>query len=412
MAAVPEGVSPETELLAALKKNLYEQTRRLDPTRTLELIQHLKESVTEELTFEEGAAASLGRLLSELSFSQYVDQLPPLLNSFDRLVSAYFVRRGSVSGFYGFCTVWRERLVHRTLLLAEEGLELNDLGRPPAPYALLASGILGRREQTLEDASRYFLVWQDDAGDYFHDFTYRLLAILQQCSLIGRSTSDFMGKVLWRGPLSRWEKWTTGGDDTAVDEPFRRLELVGDLRFIAGDKALGREVLMQGRSLLERARGNEWYEVMAQRAVSAEVALTLGGVLRLERGGEHDGCLKLTQQAIRPLVSLVRFLSVEHGLETAPTVERIRALGSLGVLDQEMVGLLCDAADLFEMLKIRKEIALQPPYLDPDEITPHERYRLRIGLDAVRRLQKATKRALAARKRRGAEEAGLIPLDP
>ncbi|UFS68865.1 DUF294 nucleotidyltransferase-like domain-containing protein [Geomonas sp. RF6] len=403
MAAVPGGVPPETELLAVLKKSLYERTRRLDPTQTLELIQHLKEWVAEEVTFEEGAAASLGRLLSELSFSQFVDQLPPLMNSFERLVSAYFVRRGSVSGFYSFCNVWRERLIRRTLLLAEEGLELNDLGRPPAPYALLASGMAGRREQTLEDASRYFLIWNGDPADYFNQFAYRILAILQQCSLIGRNAADFLGKVLWRGSYGDWECWVAGDDGIASDEPSRRLELLADLRFIAGDHGVGEQALRQAQATLERARGTEAYQSMAQRAIGADLALTIAGNVRLERSGVHAGCVDLTAHAMRPLVSLVRFLAVQHGLEAAPTAGRIEALEAIGALEEDLARALSDAHDLFGTLKIRKEIALQPPYVDPAELTPAEQQRLRAGLESVRRLQKATRRVLATQKRKPAE---------
>src|SRR6185369_13200449 len=195
----------DEELVSAARKALHERSSLLTLDQTLATIQELKHWVGEELTFEEGASASFGRLLSELWHAEYLEQLPPLLNRFERLAAAHFVRRGSVPAFHGFCSAWREGVLRRILHFAEEGPELSDQGEFLPHYALLVSGTLGRREQTLEEAERYFLVWSEGDPHYFEQLAYRVIAILDRFGLVGKEGAALLGRTFWRGSLDDWD---------------------------------------------------------------------------------------------------------------------------------------------------------------------------------------------------------------
>jgi len=387
----------DTELLSGARKSLYERSRLLSPDATLAAIQDLKLWVGEELSFEEGAAASFGRLLSELWHSEYLDQLPPLLNRFDRLVCAYFVRRGSVTALHGFCNAWRKGVLRRVLLLAEEGLELNDPGHAPLPYALLVAGSLGRREQTLEEANRYFLVWADGDAGYFEQFAYRFLAILEQCSLVGKIAPATIGSVLWRGSLTEWEEMA--GVPGEARDLSAHLELLSDLHQVCGDDAIGRDVMRIGRRHLERLREDRHFGTLVGRQVAAPAALGFFGGIRVENKGEHAGSFNLAQSGLNPLVSGIRLLALQHGIESGATLERLDALDSLGALEKTLVQRLEAAYHLLAGLKIGKEIALEQPYLKPGELPPAERRNLKMALEAVRQLQRAIRGALQDRYR-------------
>ena len=384
--AFPEEFTSAAELLIGARKGLYERSRLLSPDATLATIQDLKQWIGQELAFEEGASASFGKLLSELWHAQYLDQLPPLMNRFERLVSAYFVRRGSVTAFHGFCTAWRAGVLRRILQFAEEGPELNERAQAPAPYALLASGGMGRREQTLEEAERYFLVWGDGESVNFEPFAYRVMAILDHYGLIAKEGPFLLGKALWRGSLDDWRGYL-GGEPQEREEPGR-VETIADLRYLCGDDAIGREAVRQARLGLVRSRGNGELFDLAREIVEMPVAIGILGGIRVEKSGEHPGCCNTEQSGFNPLVRAVRLLAAQYGIEPGPTLDRIAALGSVKVLEEAQAERLVAAYHLLAGLKVRREIALEHPYLDPASLADSEREKLKEAFEAVRQLQR------------------------
>jgi CBS domain-containing protein len=382
----------DSELLNRAKKGLFERTRLLSPESTLAAIQDLKLWIGEEFSFEEAASASFGRILSELWHSEYLDQLPPLLNKFERLASAYFIRRGSVTAFHGFCNAWREGILRRVLLFAEEGLELNDHGHPPTPYALLAAGSLGRREQTLEDCASYFLVWPEPGSAYFQQFAYRVMAILDQFGLLAKEGKGPLPELLWRGSLRDWEKFARG-DGENRDSAYR-LEVMADVRYVGGDENVGQEAVQIGRSHLKKWTSGCFFE-FTKRAVATPVALTLFGGITVEKSGEQTGCINLARSGLQPLVSAVSVLAVQHDLEPGPTLDRLASLATLRVLEKGLVERLEVAYHQLASLKIEKEIALEQPYLNPTTLTVTEQQKLKRSLEAIRQLQRVIKKAQA-----------------
>jgi CBS domain-containing protein len=399
VAAFPEEFISDADLVIAARKGLYDRSRLLTPEATMEAIQDLKHWIGQELAFEEGASAAFGRILSELWHSEYLDQLPPLLNRFDRLVSAYFVRRGSVPAFHGFCNAWRDGVLRRILQFAEEGPELNDQGHAPAPFALLASGSLGRREQTLEEGECYFLLWSGGAAEaeYFKAFAYRVIAILDQFGLIGKESPAHLGKALWRGNLEEWSGFLAGGS-AAPDQPAR-LETMADLRQLCGDQEIGRAAVLQARFSLARACGSVEFQELAREVAEVPVALGILGGIRVEKTGEYAGCCNPERGGLYPLVSGVRLLAAQSNLDPGPTLDRLAALGSLGVLEGAQVDRLTASYHVLSGLKVRREIALEHPYLDPATLTEPDREKLKAALEAVRQLQRVIRCGFLGKER-------------
>ncbi|MCM0084455.1 DUF294 nucleotidyltransferase-like domain-containing protein [Geomonas sp. Red32] len=399
----------DPELVSSAKKELFERTRLLSPHDTLASVQDLKKWVTEELSFEHAASASFGRVLNDLGHAEYLDQLPPLLNKFDRLASAYYVRRGSVTAFHGFCNAWREGLLKRVLLFAEEGLEVSDHGHPPAPYALLASGCLGRREQTMEEGDAFYLVWSGAERKYFEDFSYRVLAILDQLGVISKDGLGSAAHVLWRGSFEEWERFAGFHGD--VEFPTRRLEQLSDLRMIAGDETLGRDAVLKAATVLERYREGREYETLSEETLSMPVALGVLGGLLTEMNGPHRGSINLTRSAIYPLVSAVRLLALQEGLDAASTLDRLTVLKEMEVLHSVLAERVEAAYHMLAGIKVKKEIALEPAYVTPGALTAREQHELKGALEAVRQLQRQIRRILSSRKRRPVPVPGALHID-
>jgi CBS domain-containing protein len=396
VSAFPEDHISDAELLIGAKKGLYDRSRLLTPEATLATILDLRGWIAQELAFEEGASASFGRILSELWHAEYLDQLPPLLNRFERLVSAYFVRRGSVPAFHGFCSAWRDGVLRRILQFAEEGPELNDQGHAPAPYALLASGSTGRREQTLEETERYFLVWGSEESAYFEPFAYRVMAILDHYGLIGKDGPNALSKALWRGSQADWAGYLAS-EAPASQQPDR-LALLADLRHLSGNEGIGHAALLQARAHLECGALPEHQE-RARQIIEAPVALGLLGGIRVEKSGAHAGCCDPEKGGLDPLVSAVRLLATHYRMEPGSTLERLAALGAAGVFEGGQREQLEAAYHHLAGRKVRREIALESPYCDPAGLTEGEREKLKGALEAVRQLQRTVRAVFFGKER-------------
>ena len=397
MPVPAKNTSNHTDLVGDARKCLYDQSRLLAPDATLSAIHDLKHWVGEELAFEEAASASFGRIISELAHSEYLDQLPPLLNKFDRLVCAYFIRRGSVPSFHGFCNAWREGVLQRVLLFAEEGLELNDPGDPPVPYALLVAGRLGRREQTLDDENRYFLIWREGDSTYFDRFVYRIMAILEQCGLTGNVGPADIDRFLWRGSLADWERVTSSHSDA---RNRACPDLLADLRQVCGDPDVGSEAERLGRLNLERYRSGAPFAALAGPRLAEPVALTILRGIRVEKSGEHVGSFNVARSGLDPLVHAVRLLALQQDLDPAPTLERLSALTQLRVLEEPFAKRLEGAYHLLAGLKIGREMVLEKPYINLASLPATQQQKLKEALRSVSQLQRHLRRMLVKLRRR------------
>ena len=124
------------------------------------------------------------------------------------------------------------------------------------------------------------------------------------------------------------------------------------------------------------------------------MALGFRGQLAVERDGEGAERLDLKRRAIVPLVNLVRFHALSHGVTISPTIDRIEAVASVGGLDRAQADALLEAYAVITRLRFQHHAALiadgapLEDLLDPGELTPIARGELREALHVVRRAQR------------------------
>lgn len=408
-----------SELVAGLREMLGEKMAELAAGDELALLQGLKGRLDEELRQEEEFAATLAAALEEVATAEYQDQLPPLHTRLNQLAAEYFARRGSVVALHTLCTAYRDALVRKTLDLVEEGMLQDLLGRPPAPYCLLAAGIAGRREQTLGVAADFFLVHGNvDAGasDYFRQFSYRVMAVLDGCGLLSGRRRKKPGDTFWLGSLAEWQNWINRElrpekEERAelpvlpaltvplkmlawgIEERHRMLARLADLRPIRCDDHLAGQVQEIVRGVLAAERHAAATVQLARKVAEMPVALGFFGGFRTEKQGEHKGKVNIELHAIAPLTMGVRLLAIKHGIEATGTVERTKELLSRGHISVELADRLLEACHNFFCQKIRLEIEQSGKgkngwYLAPEALAADGEQQLKSGLEAVVNLQK------------------------
>ena len=195
-----------TDLMAGVKGKLDEKMAYLLSGEDEELLLGFKGRLEEELAFEEYVSARIADCMAELDRAEYADQLPDLLERFNRTATDHFARRGSVVALHELCTACYDVVMRKALELAAAGMELDSRESPAVPYCFLAGGNAGRMEQTLGDGAEYFLIHEDPSGAcsaYFEEFAYRFIAILKLCGFANAGKRPLSGAG---------DRATAGGD--------------------------------------------------------------------------------------------------------------------------------------------------------------------------------------------------------
>jgi signal-transduction protein with cAMP-binding, CBS, and nucleotidyltransferase domain len=359
-------------------------------------------SITALLEQDRQRMAGWDRRLSELDesiTSSPYQELKAIHDELNQIELERFLVTFSVSALHHSCTHYRDVLAKRAMVLVEAEMEAAGRKTPDLPFALISMGSDGREEQTLITDQDYLIVYGDgegaDTDQYFLDFSTLLVDRMEQAGF-KRCTGDIMpSNQAWRGSLSQWHKRLMSIVRYETEDYARNmmdLIVLSDARYVAGDRALGEDLVGTIRNM-ER----EYSRVLWGMAKAAtELKLALGFMKRLwtESSGEHKGELNLKLLAWVPLVMCVRVLSINKGIPASNTVERITLLEKEGSLSASMASDLRAAYHVLTkhrillQIKVIKGIQTDSHHLNPYELPSEERERIRHALIRIDELQK------------------------
>jgi CBS domain-containing protein len=260
-----------------------------------------------------------------------------------------------------------------------------DLGPAPAPWAWLALGSEGRKEQTLLTDQDNALAFADDgagARAWFQAFAGRVNDDLEAAGF-PRCRGGYMARN-WLGTVAEWrERFRTW-----IHEPSQQglLEaaIFFDHRRVAG--RLDLEPLQEEVA----AAGDQPIFLRAMAAEALRFAPPQMLLLRM-RGGAS--VVDLKKQGISPIVFLARCYALETRSRARHTLDRIDAAVRAGLLDAEAGGNVSEAYRFLVGLRLRLQLRMLVagrPVVDEvalSELTPLERTRLKESFRAVKAWQ-------------------------
>jgi CBS domain-containing protein len=276
----------------------------------------------------------------------------------------------------GFVARLNGILTHRLLRWAEA-----ELGPAPAPYAWVASGSEGRREQTLVTDQDNLLVYADEGAA--HVAWFCALA-----ELVNRDLEAAGFPACPGGHMARYEHGTLGEWrrrlDACVDEPRAHdAEVYFDLRSVAGHlsiDALEEPIARAGLSPM-------FLHLLAREALAFSPPSEL--VLRLRRHPAVD--LKL--HGLAPIVFLARCYALEARSPARGTLERLEAAHAAGLLGADTFVAVSEAFRFLCALRLRVQLRAVEAGAAPSNrvalaaLTPVERARLKEAFGAVKAWQ-------------------------
>jgi CBS domain-containing protein len=268
----------------------------------------------------------------------------------------------------------------------------------PVPWAFLDLGSAARREFTLASD-------QDNALAYASPLAGEEAAVDAYFERLGRDVNDGLARcgigVDNNGVLAGNRRWRMSKPDwvRTFDECFSepdeshliRATVAFDFRPAAG----GLGIVAELTDRIRAARSHPpFMRLMARTATGYPVPLSFRGQLSTGRDGDPEGRLDIKRGGIIPLVNLVRFHALAHGVTISPTLDRIEAVASLGGLERDEADALGEAFGVIMRLRLEHHAQLiaagEAPdnLIDPGALPPIARADLREALAVVRRAQK------------------------
>lgn len=240
-------------------------------------------------------------------------------------------------------------------------LGLDALGPPPAPFAFIAMGSQGRKEQTLltdQDNGIIFLAEDGQKEETVQPYFLRLSEWVCK-GLEEAGYAACRGGVMARNP--RWcrslQGWKDGIDAwLARSEPeeILQISIFFDFRAVYGESELAAALRTYVNTALSGE--NAVFYHLAQNALSFKPPIRLPGNIYLGSGSsERAGELNL-KDAMMPLVSFARLYSLRYQLSQTHTLERLEALVERGLLHPATRDEMSAAYEFLTQLRLQAQI--------------------------------------------------------
>ncbi|MGZ4264764.1 MAG: putative nucleotidyltransferase substrate binding domain-containing protein [Solirubrobacteraceae bacterium] len=289
-------------------------------------------------------------------------------------------------------------LQHDTIVARLVDFSIWRAGPAPLAWAWLDLGSAARREFTLASDQDNALAYADpepgeeEAVDaYFERLGSDVNDGLARCGIGVDNNGVLAGKRLWRMSKGAWLR-TFAECLTEPDESHLiRASVAFDFRPAAGGLLLVSELTEYIR---DARRHPQFMRLMARTANGYPVALGFRGQLATGRDGDPPDRLDLKRGGIIPLVNLVRFHALAHGVTISPTLDRIEAVANVGGLERDVADGLSEAWSVITRLRFEHHAAqiaeggAPDNLVDPGALPPIARADLKEALHVVRRAQK------------------------
>jgi len=255
--------------------------------------------------------------------------------------------------------------------------------------ALILMGSEGREEQTIKSDQDNALVIRDGADvKLYREPMEKLSKYLLELGFPKCSGDVMVSNEFWRKDVSSYrsliDKWTYDMSDDSV----QNLSIFLDSKCVAGDCALLKE--------LHSHLHNNFYardDVLAHIAkaiLNFDTPLSIFSGFVIEK--EHNNRLDLKKGGIFALVHGVRTLALKHGIDVTNTIERIKELNNMGVIDKTFATELIESFDTLSSIRLKAMLDAknieESNYINPKNLEKIERDLLKDSFKIINKFKK------------------------
>ncbi|WP_263143772.1 putative nucleotidyltransferase substrate binding domain-containing protein [Pseudomonas sp. RIT-PI-AD] len=322
-----------------------------------------------------------------------VETLSALRSDIRQLVDRMLAHGASSTQITHLITLLNDHTVCRVIELALEAL-----GDPGIAFTWLSFGSEGRREQTLHTDQDNGMLFEAADAVEAAEARRRLLPLAERINqdLARCGFSLCKGQIMAGNPqlcLSRaeWTRRFSSFVREATPENLLGSSIFFDLRAIWGPAEGCEQVRRQ--MLAEVADNSAFQRLMAENALRQRPPVGRFRDFVVARKGAEKDTLDLKAQGLTPFVDGARLLALAHGVEAVGTLERLRRLMELEVIDAQDGAAYIEAYHFIQLVRMQQhqqQARQNLPYgnrLDPDSLNHLDRRILRESFRQAQRLQ-------------------------
>lgn len=339
-------------------------------------------------------------ITKQIQQADNIDRLTLVRNHIDRIMKVIFKYGGTIKEMCELVTTLNDFLTQQIIVLAEREMILGGEGPPPIPYAWVALGSEGRREQTIATDQDNAIIFSDVDAErekacqgYFLRLAEKVVSGLERCGFPRCKGGIMAVNPQWCQPYRKWKDlfshWILRSDESPQEVMIHSIFF--DLRCLYGENELVNNLINWISECLKH-RG-PFLRDLAENAIYNRPPLGFFKKLVVEKTGEHQNKLDLKKRGLIPLVEAVRIFALDQGIFKTNTMDRISDLFEKGFFSKEEAEALKEAFSVLMMLRIRHHIysldqGKSPNnYINPEELNLIQRIMLKEAFKAIDRLQ-------------------------
>jgi CBS domain-containing protein len=329
-----------------------------------------------------------------------IDEIVAIRKNIDLAMRVILEHGGMARDICELITTLNDHLTQKIITLAEEAVVREGYGRPPVPYAWLALGSEGRREQTLRTDQDNALIFADNSPEgeeevrnYFLNLAEKVVSGLERCGFPRCKGGIMAINPKWCQPFHVWKEYFR---HWIVDVDYPAEEVLATFVFFDCRPIFGQYELVTriaGHILEFFDQGSSFIREMAKTAVLHKTPLGFFKRLVVEKSGEHKNKLNLKLNGLTPLVDAIRTLALDQRVFDTNTLDRISSLVDKESLTPAEADDLRDAFNVMMLVRVRHHIRLLSQggvpdnYINPDELSIIQRTMLKEAFKTVDKLQ-------------------------
>ncbi|MDZ4164893.1 MAG: DUF294 nucleotidyltransferase-like domain-containing protein [Smithellaceae bacterium] len=306
-------------------------------------------------------------LAREIERHQSIEGLIPAAGKINRIVDLLIKEGTKARNIVRIITEINDRLLKKLLEITQ-----TRLGPPPLDYCWIVLGSEGRKEQTFKTDQDNAIIYDDPktpqdaqrAEAYFGDFARQMNEALIKCGFPPCPGNYMASNSLWRQPLKVWKEYFLRWINEPTPEAVLSSLIFYDFRPVSGNSTLAERLRAH---LGQRIRNqNLFLAKMAEVITMKRPPLGFWGGIAVGKKGRHKNELNLKEAGLGLLAGAIRLFSLEKGVDSTSTLERLRDLKDKHILVGQYAEEFEQAFEFLMSLRIRHQLEQIEAGLEPD----------------------------------------------
>jgi len=331
---------------------------------------------------------SISYLIKAVEGAESVDSLKTIHNKIPVLVKILMESGARIQNVTYMISTVADAITQRLIEFAIE-----ELGDPPAKFALVALGSEGRREQTLVTDQDNAIIFEDvpnekysETNKYFLYFGKKINLWLDKIGYQYCKGEVMAGNPQWCQPLSRWKNYFTNWIGEKSEVGLLGVAVFFDFRIVYGDQQFAKELRQH---IQKTVSGNEMiFSYLAKEVAEHDIPTNIFN------GTSNNLPESINvKNAISPLTGFLRIYSLHNGVSESNSLQRLEKLLRLNVLPenecQELENIYCRLMEIRFRSQVNAILANRAPdnMVEQEELTAMEHALVQKAFSEIIRFQ-------------------------